>query len=290
MADFNQDETRGRNRDYYLRLVKDFKSSYPHPEIKERNGFTIIDESSLASGSKSRFAEPLIASIKEDKIVYVQAKYGYASISLIHLAKQYNKKLVLFMPAAKTLSPYQEYCISQGAVPIFLRIAGFPAMISAAKRWSAQNNAYFLPLGLRDELVTAMIVRTCQEIALDQLFEPERIWCSVSTGVLARGIQIAWPKTIVTGVLVARNLHPGEAGNLEGISYNKPIWTRAKSEPDMPDSCPELDGKAMEYMVRYGKPGDWMWNVAGDVPKYDPVMGITSSRNWGDYSDLTKTI
>ena len=110
-------------KEEYLNMVKDFNSSFDDPIIENYNGIKVVREDLLEVGSKARAGEALIANCKSDVIVYVQPRFGFAGISLTKLCKQYNIKLILFMPSSKEISEHQAYCIENGCEYHFHRIA-----------------------------------------------------------------------------------------------------------------------------------------------------------------------
>src|SRR6478609_2526500 len=143
----NIDIKHERAFDYYMNLAKDWKDPLPAPVIKKVDGYNVVDESVLGEiGSKGRFGDLLFSQIKEKTIVYCQPRFGWAGISLCYLAKKYNKRLILFMPASKEASQHQLVTIEKGAIPIFMRIAAMPNLNKAAKEYADDLGAFFIPL------------------------------------------------------------------------------------------------------------------------------------------------
>lgn len=270
--------------DYYMKLAEGWKDPLPAPVIKELplGGRFIIDESEIKIGSKARFGDLLFSTIKEKTVVYCQPRFGWAGISLTHLAKRHNKKLVLFMPASKQASQHQLTCIENGAKPIFCRIAAMPNLNGYAKKYAEENKAFFIPLGLKHELVTASIVKVAYELFENR--RPKEMWTVISTGVLTRGLQIALPKTKFVAVAVARNIQNGELGKADFISYDKPFAWQMKESP-LPglDTALNYDAKGLDLFLKMAPRGSYFWNVAGEIkPKKLKPENINSYKNWGD--------
>jgi len=259
-----------KSKSYYVDLVGDFKSSFDLPVIEDYSGIKVVREDLIEVGSKARMGELLISRCNYDKIVYVQPRFGFAGISLVKLCKMYNKKLVLFMPSSKEVSEHQAYCIENGCEVYFYRIAAMPNLNIIAKKWASENNAYFIPLGLKHELVTAMIINVASKIE-----EPKSFWTAFSTGVLNRALQIAWPNSIANGVAVARNIQDGEKGTANVISHYKNFSSNSDIFPPFP-SAKNYDAKVWEYL----KPGDLFWNVAGEIKSNINKSTIKSERQW----------
>jgi len=258
------------SKQQYLDMLGDFKSSFDDPILENHEGRIVVREDLIDVGTKARAGEYLIATCKSDTIVYVQPRFGFAGISLTKLCKMYNKKLVLFMPSSKEISDHQAYCIENGCEVYFHRIAAMPNLNLIAKKWAKDNNAFFIPLGLRHELVTAMIIQTATKIE-----EPRSFWTAFSTGVLNRALQIAWPNSIANGVAVSRNVHTGEKGRANVVSHYRSFSQDSKIMPPFP-SASNYDAKVWEYT----KEGDLFWNVASEIKTNLDKNSIESYRSW----------
>jgi hypothetical protein len=254
----------------YLDMVGDFVGSFPDPIIETVNDRIVVREDLLSVGTKARAGELLVARSESDTIVYVQPRFGFAGISLTELCKKYNKRLVLFMPSSKEVSDHQAFCIENGCEYYFHRIAAMPNLNIIAKRWADENNGFFIPLGLRHRLVTAMIIKTATGIK-----EPTSFWTAFSTGVLNRALQIAWPNSKANGVAVSRNIHDGEKGRANVISHYKDFSQNSLILPPFP-SAKNYDAKVWEYT----SPGDLFWNVAGEIKHSLNKQTIKSYRPW----------
>lgn len=278
----------GKDLNYYLDLAGDWTDTLDAPDIREFHGATLWDDSKTGVGTKGRWGDLLFSKIQTDEVVYVQPRVGWAGISLAALAKKYDKKLTLFMPASKQISDHQLICIERGAKPVFRRIAAMPVLNKYAKDYAAGVGGTFVPFGLDHELVVAAGVKsTIQQWGSRPA--PKRLMSVISTGVLSRTLQIAFPETEFHGVAVARNLHPGEIGRADTLSYDGPFLSDAKYAKELIreiNSAPNYDMKGIEYSVKnvLNMPMDrdtLLWNVAGDIkPEYMKHDEIDSYREW----------
>jgi hypothetical protein len=293
----------GKTRDYYLELAGDWVDEAPAPDIREytvretEQNFTLWDDSSTGVGTKGRWGDLLFSKIQSDEVVYVQPRVGWAGISLSALAKKYDKKLTLFMPASKQASPHQLVCIERGAKPVFRKIAAMPVLNKYAKDYADEVGATFVPFGLDHELVVAAGVKSTLQ-QWGNRPEPEDFVSVISTGVLSRTLQIAFPNSRFFGVAVARNLHPGEIGRANVKSYDRPFLqdSRIVGWHDNFNSAPNYDLKGFEFLAyhhfgiqKFGnllKPSTLFWNVAGDIaPEKLTPQEIDSQRVWGEVRD-----
>ena len=106
------DETNGRNLEYYLNITKDYKHDYTFV-TKQIDGFNVIDDGEFPYGTKTKMADFFISQVQEDALVYVSPRTGFAPYSLCYLAKKYNKKLYLVMPASEKASEHQLTAIEE---------------------------------------------------------------------------------------------------------------------------------------------------------------------------------
>lgn len=282
----------GKTREYYLDLAGDWVDELPSALL---TGQTVTqrslwDDSLFGMGTKGRWGDLLVSRIEADELVYVAPRVGWAGISLARLAKKHGKRLTLFMPARKELGAHQLVAIEEGATPVFRKIAAMPVLNGLARRYAEETpGAAFIPFGLEHELVTAAAVKS-----IDQHFgdwEPSDVVSVVSTGTLTRSLQVAWPRTRFWGVAVARNLHDGEVGHAQVVSYHKAFQQpadNARQLSEFIDSAWNYDMKAFDYVMSGtvpcpASPSTIIWNVAGEArPQHLTPADIDSQREWGE--------
>jgi len=112
-------------KDHFLSLAENWEDPNPDPIITEHEGVKVLRDD-LITGTKVRGGDLLISKAPSDTIVYVQPRVGLAGVSILDVAKRYDKKVVLFMPSSKKVSHHQACCIERGATPVFKRIAAMP--------------------------------------------------------------------------------------------------------------------------------------------------------------------
>ena len=249
----------GDPKEYYLDLAKDWKDPYGIPVVDRIDNVRVVRDDYLV-GSKCRGGDCLISFLptRVDTIVYVQPRTGLAGVSLLDVANRHDLSVKLFMPSSKRISDHQACCIERGAKAEFHRIAAMPNLNKIAKDWADQHkNAFFVPLGLKHEMVTAGIVKTASQIR-----EPEVVYTATSTGVLTRGLQIAWPNAEFVSVCVSRNMKAGELGKANPISDPLPFTTSEKKEnlPPFP-TIDTYDGKVWKYIPKRRNHDILFWNV-----------------------------
>ena len=261
-------------KEYYLDLAQFWTDPNPAPRIVEHEGIRVVRDDDLV-GSKVRGGDCLISSLPRhiDTIVYVQPRTGLAGVSILDVAKRHNKSVRLFMPSSKKISHHQACCIEQGAEVSFHRIAAMPNLNKIAKEWAdKKENAFFVPLGLKHRMVTAGIVKVASQIK-----EPEQVWVATSTGVLTRGLQIAWPNAEFVSVAVSRNMKAGELGRARVISEKKAFTAREdkKNLPPFPN-IDTYDGKVWKYIPKNTDKDILFWNVGKPPTLHDDTIYETT--------------
>lgn len=274
-------------RQWFIDITKDWQDPYGIPVVEEHEGIKVVRDD-LMVGSKCRFADLLMQSIKEDTVVYVQPRVGLAGVSILEAAKRYGKKVVLFMPSSKEISLHQACTIERGAIPKFRRIAAMPNLNLIAAKWAEDNNAKFIPLGLKHDLVVACASRVAMNLA-EVHGQPTACYVATSTGVLIRGLQIGWPDSHFLAVTVARNMKSGELGR--AVPLIEPLaFQQSEKKENLPPfpTVNTYDAKVWKY-AKAGKmlnptANVWVWNVGQEPVLIDKDLPskIDSERAWGE--------
>lgn len=265
-------------KEHYLSLCEGWVPYNPNPVVVEHEGVFVVRDD-LTVGTKTRAGDLLMSKVKADTLVYCQPRVGLAGVSLCDVALRHpKKKIVLFMPSSKKISIHQACCIERGAEARFERIAAMPNLNLYAKKWASENGAYFIPLGLKHELATAAIVHAASTIE-----EPDEVYVAISTGVLSRALQIAWPNAKFTCVAVARNLKAGELGRADVIS--EPLEFPQSEKPENLPPFPTVnsyDAKVWKWIPKNTGRRVLMWNVGTDPILQDKsiIDNTDSYRDW----------
>lgn len=272
---------------WFIKIVKDWKDPLYPAKVIEHEGVMVVRDD-LVAGSKSRFADLLVSQTKQDVLVYVQPRVGLAGVSILEVAKKYNKKVVLFMPSSKEVSHHQAVCIERGATPIFYRIAAMPNLNKIAKEWADRNNAFFIPIGLNHPTIIAAAAQVARDIKKDY-GEPGVCFVATSTGVLIRGLQLGWKNSKFVAVCVARNMKEGELGRAGVIS--EPLAFQQSEKPENMPPYPTVktyDAKAWKYAKEYKEKNPdksvWIWNVGREpeLKNESIIKNIKSYKEWGE--------
>ena len=268
-----------RSLDEWLNITHGWNDTYPLPKVEKHNGVNVIREDAAGS-TKQRALGFLFSKIKEDTVVYVAPREGYAPYAVLKTAQRFGKKVRMYFPASKQMSDTQAVLFEEGLTEndaVFIRIPAMPNLNRIAKQWAEDNGAFFVPLGANHEAVTAALIRTAYAMS----YKPKSVAVATSTGVLIRSLQIAWPNTTFYSIAVARNLQEGEKGAAKFWSSPLPFLKDTKYEMPFP-SYQNYDAKAFEYAVNNNV--EAFWNVASKPLLKDKsiLKAINSYRDWGE--------
>lgn len=278
-----------------LKLTAGWQDPFPKPivtpvELTDGRTIRVVRDDLMAFGTKIRagaaaFHNPVYKAAST--IVYVAPRAGWAPISLALLCNQMGKRLVLFCPAAAEMSHHQKVAHALGADMRFVRIAAMPVLQGYARQWAEDHGYVFFPLGLAVPEAVSGIARVAMGLNLKSVQE---CWTVFSTGVLSRGLQVAWPEAEHYGVAVARNIQDGEKGIANLFSHPRAFLQDAPKDERPPfPSVPNYDAKAWIFIVSNALDGAVFWNVAGEIEVPPTTRKLPNSKRvWGDLSDLKK--
>ena len=153
-----------------------------------------------------------------------------------------------------------------GATIIHPQVGGFSALSSKAKTFAEQHGSHLIPFGMDHEIVINAIAQAASLVP----FKPSEVWSVVSSGVLQRGLQRAWPEARFFGVQIGHQPTAQQLGGAKTLyngeelcaaeGFSRPCPKRLL--PPFP-SNPNYDAKAWRFVSQHGKNKDALfWNVA----------------------------
>jgi hypothetical protein len=231
----------------------------PKPIIMEHDGFLVVRDDLLDGGTKRRAFNYYISSIEADEFVYASPRQGYAQLSLSYVCKDLGKKATVFVPKGERLWLTNK-AEELGAKIIEVPMGFLSNMQGKAKKYVEQTKgAHLIPFGGDHPI----IIEAMKNVALSLDIEPPKeVWTVMSSGVLSRGLQLAWPDAKVYGVQIGHNTTEREMGRAETMKSKYKFSQDCKEEdrPPFPSSL-SYDSKAWEFIKERGTKGALFWNV-----------------------------
>jgi hypothetical protein len=248
----------------YLRLVRDWSDPYAKPVLEVYDGVTVVRDDLLEAGSKMRFIDLMIASNADVKewVYGSSPRCGYGQISLAAVCKRYGKRCTLFLAKSKELHPNSARAKKYGA-NIEQVGTGFMKVCQARATEYVNADAQrrrLVPFGLADDTVFASIIKVARSLNI----EPDEVWTAAGSGVLNRGLQLAWPKAKCVMVSVGHQLTENEIQRADVIRHYLKFEQSVKAvhQPPFP-SASQYDAKAWEFVKARSdrKKKVLFWNV-----------------------------
>ena len=242
--------------DYGLDTI-DFKTNLPKPIVKEHDGIQVVRDDLIEGGTKRRAFYTYIKSKDYDEFVYASPRQGYAQLSLAYACRDLGRKATVTVPQG------QRYWLTYKAEELGANIIevpmGFLTNIQAkAKKYCLDNGAHLIPFGGDHPI----IIESMRQSALSIGINPKEVWTVMSSGVLSRGLQGAWPDAKVYGVKIGHNTTPREQGRAETFKSDYKFHQECKQDerPPFPSSL-TYDSKAWGFIREYASKGSLFWNV-----------------------------
>ena len=244
----------------------DFKSvgessiKLPKPIIKEHDGIKVVRDDLLDGGTKRRAFNVFVESFPDvQEWVYASPREGYAQLSLAYACHDLGKKATVTVPKGK------HNWLTTEAIRLGCNIIevpmGYLTNIQAKARYYVEENegAQLIPFGGDHPI----LIEAMKNAALSLDIEPPKeVWTVMSSGVLSRGLQLAWPDAKVYGVRIGHNTTERERGRAETFlsKYKFNQECKESERPPFPSSL-TYDSKAWEFIKEHASEGALFWNV-----------------------------
>lgn len=247
----------------YLSLVKDWEDPFPTPVLEIHQGVTVVRDDLLKVGSKSRFCDKMIGENKQVKewVYGSSPRVGFGQVSLAWICKTYKKKCTVFIAKGNELHKNTALAKHFGAKIVEVPMGFLKVTEARAREYVAEdpNNRCLVPFGLADDTVTGSIIKVAQSLDVN----PQEVWSVAGSGVLNRGLQLAWPNAKFNMVSVGHKLTTEEIGKANCIIH--PLkFAQACKKSDLPPfpSVIEYDAKCWQFIPKNSGRRTVFWNVA----------------------------
>jgi hypothetical protein len=228
------------------------------PIVIEHDGVRVVRDDLFPGGTKARFLPALFEGV--DEVVYASPAQGGAQTALAVVAADVGKLATIFV--AKRAEPHPRAMMAKALGAKVMQVSpGYLTVVQArAKAYAAARGARLAPFGV--DMPEAL--RAIADAALASGEDPEEVWCASGSGVLARGLALAWPLARFHVVQVGRDLSRGDLP-LGAEVHIAPLKFEqvSKTVPPFP-SDPHYDAKAWAICSETKRPGRVVfWNVTG---------------------------
>ena len=230
----------------------------PAPIIEEFDGIQVVRDDLLKGGTKRRAFNYYVASLPDvEEFVYASPRQGYAQLSLAYSCRDLNRKCTVTVPKG------ERYWLTNEAERIGANVIEVPMgyltnIQSKARVYCEKNNAHLIPFGGDHPI----IIEAMKTTALILGINPKEVWTVMSSGVLSRGLQLAWPDAKIYGVQIGHNTTKHEMGRAECFRSKYKFQQECKKDerPPFPSSL-TYDSKAWTFIKEHATEGALFWNV-----------------------------
>jgi len=235
----------------------------PLPIIEEFDGIRVVRDDLLEGGTKRRAFTQYVASLPDvEEFVYASPRQGYAQLSLAYACKDLDRKCTVTVPKGK------RYWLTDEAEELGANIIEVPMgyltnIQHKARVYCEENEAHLIPFGGDHPIIIEAMCRAAMSLDSIKRFEhPKEVWTVMSSGVLSRGLQKAWPNAKFYGVQIGHNTTEEEMGRAETFRSKYKFQQECKKDelPPFPSSL-TYDSKAWMFIKEHATKGALFWNV-----------------------------
>ena len=226
------------------------------PILEVHRGIVVVRDDLFPGGTKARFIGSVFDGATE--AVYASPPEGGAQTALAFTAKAMGRRATIFVaqrakPHARTLEAAR---LGAKVVPVS---PGYLTVVqSRAREYCRNTGAFLIPFGA-DCPEAVEIIAAAARMTGEM---PDEVWCAAGSGVLARGLALAWPKARRHVVQIGRELSPKDVAGATIHVHPRKFGERAMTAVPFP-ADPHYDAKAWEFCLAKRRGGNVLfWNVA----------------------------
>ena len=230
--------------------------------IESHNGIEVLRDDFLSGGTKSVLLKNILDT-SYDEFVYPSPVYGAAQIALSSYCKSIGKEATIFCAKRKKLHPNTQRCLDLGAKVVEIPYGYLHVVQYHAKNYCEENGAHLIPFGGDHPIIIEAMCRAALSLeSIKRFVHPKEVWTVMSSGVLSRGLQKAWPNAKVYGVQIGHNTTEDEMGRAETFRSKYKFQQECKKDelPPFPSSL-TYDSKAWTFINEHATKGALFWNV-----------------------------
>ena len=230
----------------------------PIPIVEEFDGIRVVRDDLLDGGTKRKAFTMYVASRPDVKeFVYASPRQGYAQLSLAYACHDLGRKCTVTVPKGeKTWLTIEAEKLGCNVIQVPM---GYLSNIQhKARVYCEETESHLIPFGGDHPIIIEAMTRAA--LSLD--IQPKEVWTVMSSGVLSRGLQNAWPDAKVYGVQIGHNTTEEEMGRAETFRSKYTFQQECKKDerPPFPSSL-TYDSKAWTFIKEKATEGALFWNV-----------------------------
>jgi hypothetical protein len=227
------------------------------PIVREHGGVLVVRDDLFPGGTKARFLGVVYRDA--DEAVYASPAEGGAQTALALVAKHLGKRATIFVARRARPHPRALEASRLGAKIVPVEPGYLSVVKKRARDYCARTGAKLIPFGADMPEAIEAIAAAARATGI----VPDEVWCAAGSGVLARGLAMAWPRARRHVVQVGRALTNTDVAGATVHVYPA-SFGREGVPPSAFPSDPHYDAKAWEICTARKGPGRVLfWNVVG---------------------------
>lgn len=243
--------------------------------VQSYEGYNVVMDNLLCGGSKQRalWAYFNDMKIKPKDIIYAGPAQGAAQVALGCVAKYFGVRAHMFSSGKHTE-------LTSRAKSLGVKIYDHHTLKDAqagAHKLCESLGANMISFGLMDTKYKSYLVGALRNACKG--IHPRRMWVAVGSAALLNALYEVFPTTYFFGIVVGRTVWWDQIDPSRTciIECDIPFTENARIQPPY-QTVPSYDAKVWEYVQRWGKKGDYIWNVYGyDADVSDHRVDYTKS-------------
>jgi 16S rRNA G966 N2-methylase RsmD len=242
------------------------------PGAKQSITVNVFRDDYLTGGTKQRAIVPLIESSNKNKFIYAGPTQGMAIVALAYSCYLTHKTAVLFV--ARSRRPQHRTKMLQlaltfgNAVELHEMHDGQlkKLQIAAEAYHKAHKDSYLMSFGGNSGDFMKLLERGIREAMPPKIIKspPKRIWITAGSATVLNVLARIFPKTQFLALQVGKTVWP------DMVPKGTIIYTAnqryAEEARDLPpwDAQRNYEAKLYEWIKRFGRTGDYVYNIAGN--------------------------
>jgi hypothetical protein len=216
----------------------------PPPRVEVHEGVHVVRDDLLPGGTKRWGLTAYVSAHPQfHEFVYGSPREGYAQLALAYACRDLGKRATIFVPEAGTKHELTVAAESLGA-QVFEVPFGMKTVLECwARDYATETGAHVVPFGCDHPIMVKAITHAATTIEV----RPREVVSVLSSGVLSRGLQAAFPRAAVFGVCVGHNPSAQEFGRAHRIEKRR----------EFQQECPEGERPPFPSSLCYDSKG-WL--------------------------------
>lgn len=242
---------------------------------KEKININVIRDDLLEAGTKQRAIIPYFKQHKSSEFIYVCPFTGGAQVTLGYGAKLTNKKITLFIKKIRPRHPLTKKAMKYNTVNLIeVENGTLKNMGKMAEEYynemvekNGKDYIELIKLGFDNKKYSKIFTDQLKKSIPKSLKDnpPKRLWVPTGSTTLLNCLYKVFPKTFFYVIQTGKTVWPDqiEKRRTKVFITREPFYKKAKFQPPYP-TTKSYDAKAWFFVKKFGKEGDYIWNITSD--------------------------